>query len=379
MLARAAIFVMLLFVIAGGAVYDRYLTSQGKISPLARLLDYAGLAKYVRVPDETVHRTVRKEVFNNEFSNLQETQGRIEVKRAELVNHRKAILQELARTKELMRAEVEAYLRILNMERDDFSNQHPEIRTEVADAHKVLNPPATNENSVTMAEVQKKFLDECQSIIKLLEREDQTFATNLDAIEQQWHDGETQTIGQVQSLVVKLNMVTEADWRELARLYEDLWRQQQILMEESALTYQRLQESYTSAVQRRKIIEQQSATEAQEAIQEWGKTMRDLDRQLNGLMKKVASANQENQEILKEVWVANNNFFHNTLVLKDESPKALTVNTSITSTPVVSRPVPRYQIEKLPKQPSIDEQLQPLRERARQDGFYDHMKTPVGR
>ena len=59
---------MIFLVLAGTVIYERHLTAQGEIGPIARLLDFAGIAEYEEEPPNKVKvitESFRMELRNN--------------------------------------------------------------------------------------------------------------------------------------------------------------------------------------------------------------------------------------------------------------------------------------------------------------------------
>ena len=119
---------MVVFFFLGIASYENYMQSNGKMGPVAQLIDFCKLSNLKEVfgSSSTKRQTVQFNVKEG-FDRLSKKYHEIEDKRKELVEHRTAILQELSDLVGDLQGETKEYYAILDAERMKMKERFPEL------------------------------------------------------------------------------------------------------------------------------------------------------------------------------------------------------------------------------------------------------------
>ena len=121
------IMLLVLFIMVGIFTYDRYLVSKGEDSPLAELLDYAGLSKYLDLSPKEGKTKISS--FKEDLNRLAQKHHEIENKRTELIEKRNAILVQLKDINNHVVEEGRKYAAMIDQDRKEFMEQFPHIET----------------------------------------------------------------------------------------------------------------------------------------------------------------------------------------------------------------------------------------------------------
>ncbi len=120
---------MILFLFVGILSYDRYIASTGEISPVAKLIDFAGLSQFADAlgPSAKTKRRTAEFNINERLDRLSQRYQEVEEKRKELMYRRSSILQELAAIIIDGQSDALQYAEIINQERKKLQEHFPEL------------------------------------------------------------------------------------------------------------------------------------------------------------------------------------------------------------------------------------------------------------
>ncbi|MBU1995819.1 MAG: hypothetical protein KKF78_01545, partial [Candidatus Omnitrophica bacterium] len=122
---------MLFFIVAGIVAYDRYMVVvKEEFSPIKKMVDYAGLAKYVEIKRKDVkqdyvsfHFSVQEKL--NSWNNRMKD---IEQERLDLVKKRNAVIARFDEINKQLLAEAQNYVAVIDRERSSFIERFASLR-----------------------------------------------------------------------------------------------------------------------------------------------------------------------------------------------------------------------------------------------------------
>lgn len=398
MLDKLGIIILILFVLSGLAVYDRYVSLKGEVGPVARALDYTGFTRFLQNWGP-VRRRIRQETQMN-FETMHAKLAQIQQKRVEMVQHRQEILHQLASLNERMQAQAAPVIGAMEQERQKVLERLPEIKSGMADiGNKISTEASGQEAREESPQAFIKSFTEFQKVTQGMDREYRVFTDNAAATEQQYQEGWASTDAAVRKLVQKLVQVTEEDLRELMQLYQELMGIQSVMAQNLDLNCKRLE---AAAEDSRRREEEIVATVSQDNRKVFMGFV-DKYQALAQSRKDLLSAFTQNENFLQESWQERWKEYE--VFLKKQAPgnSAIFLAQRSTSLPrkgssIAQSPAdvsqnsgssrtspagigsqegtnyPRSVTENISRT-SLDEKIQPLRDRARDQGFYDTQKS----
>lgn len=155
---KGFVFLLILFLMSGVAVYDRYVTIKGDVSPVARLIDFTGLADFggdYSIRTRRSHTTSHENPEEN-LARLKEKLAQINDKRNALVQNREVLVKQLVDVNDKVRNEAQQYVQTIYAERKAFLTQFPEL-AEVSHFFSAVYP-ITREKSDRQIESELKVL-----------------------------------------------------------------------------------------------------------------------------------------------------------------------------------------------------------------------------
>jgi len=183
---RTFIVLLILFVMVGVYSYDRYLVEEGELSPVAQLIDFAGLADLISLPDSKItitHETFRFNAQSN-LKRLQEKHNDILAQRNKLIKNRTNILNQLIAIGNNYTDEAEMYANMIKNEGDKLMNVYPDLKQIKDDlfSAKDIEDPIIKLN--TYNEIKQRLFDFAATIVNDPEFDLSRLGSILENIEQ---------------------------------------------------------------------------------------------------------------------------------------------------------------------------------------------------
>ncbi len=140
---KTFVLLLVVFVLVGVVAYDRYITEQGEIGPVGKILDYAGLAKFIDDPQQKV--TINSRSYHlrlkDNMARLQERYVNIETQRKTLVENREKILSQLTVWNDQVESEAAIYEKAILAEKQRFLEYSPELERLGTDLARISQEP----------------------------------------------------------------------------------------------------------------------------------------------------------------------------------------------------------------------------------------------
>ncbi|MCR4336272.1 MAG: hypothetical protein NUV91_00495 [Candidatus Omnitrophica bacterium] len=425
---------IVLFLVVGVFAYDRYVTEQGELGPVARLMDYAGLGeKFQNIDNPFFQKKVTQTSSQYRIGEVYDIYQKIEGQRLELMQHRQEIIHQLQGMNGELNQEASQYATSLNQEQEAFLERFPELRKFLSQLHqnqegKDWKAEASNflntqmilseEKKIEVAHMLDHFdqqnvnVQELFKTARSLEKEYQVLETNTAATQRQLTENHDEIEMRFQQLTRKMVQVTDEDMSQLMDSYQNLWKAEEILLANLEINQQRVrqqQEAFNK--QWSKVIDQVKLSS--QAVKESGKNV--LIEKSHELCRQLRMNEQQiHQNLDDRFWGQPTIAMAASLPLSKEDLSMVSSSSagiSISSTRMMDVPDPsrRFSMPKRPigdpkissagrqatqnfsanherrfkdpsRRPSVrsrvpsssrDDGMQRLREQARDQGFYD--------
>src|SRR5690242_12608774 len=128
MFDRSLLIVLVLFLTAGGYLYEKYARERGDVGPVARLIDFAKFGKVSEVFKPSSSRKVLQYNSRASLVMLQEKHKLLENQRAQLVLNRRELLSQLAAINDQIVDEALVYAHRIDEDREHYLERFPEIK-----------------------------------------------------------------------------------------------------------------------------------------------------------------------------------------------------------------------------------------------------------
>ncbi len=171
---------MLFFIVIGIVSYDRYMVVvKNEFSPIAKMIDYAGLAKYVEIKRKDVkedyvnfHFSVEEKInsWNNKMKDLEQ-------ERLDLVKARNAVLVRFEEINQQLAGEAQNYVAIIDRERSSYIERFASLR-------KLGNVLISLQNVSDTATQQQEYQTVKRELINVFNTVDNDYQRNTDFLTQ---------------------------------------------------------------------------------------------------------------------------------------------------------------------------------------------------
>ncbi|MDP2652660.1 MAG: hypothetical protein Q8Q08_01370 [Candidatus Omnitrophota bacterium] len=310
--------ILILFIFAGLTAFEKYSSDHGRQGPVSRLMDFAGLGKFA--PRERADQTRQTFLSDSSqaLSRLSTRHHEIQDQRADLISHRRELLDNLKITHDDIVKAARAFRQAVDEERLAFLERFPELDAIAGDlsaAHRNPDPalreqaylqakedlvsfltgilPDPEQNIPQLGDRLEKIgaltsdipgaLEDCQEFDPCLEhqfglvREDlksfqdralvqerrrsdgvesssrgadaewQAFIRHFDATLGELETNDESMEGELKQVAEQLVSRSDADLRVLMQRYQDLVREQGMLLDNLELAVKRLRDNQSAA------------------------------------------------------------------------------------------------------------------------------------
>jgi len=204
---KVLIILLVLFTSLGVFTYDKYVTGKGELSPIARILDFSGMAE--EEEDFFGQKiTVTKETY---YSNLKENLNRMRLqhlrlaeRREQLIKRRQSILNTLGQINDLVTEEAGTYYEVIDQRRKEIveSQLMGQIEQNLKDS--------------------ESELDKFTSLTKILDLEYKSQSQSLDEKNKNIREHDQKVEGKFKDLVKELVRISKSDVKEISLMQQEL-------------------------------------------------------------------------------------------------------------------------------------------------------------
>ncbi len=305
MVDRLFIILMVVFALVGAFSFDQSMRKNGGVSPLGRIIDFAGLSKWRT--DDTTRNTKRHDSFKldlqSNLSRLQEKHKQIEEKRAQLIAHRKEILEKLMGVNGQVQGQAEYYKKVIDGERKKLKAQFPELEELGSSLVSVAKVTDEKLRAQRFQDIKGQIITSLHKIVENPEKDTPRLMNILDKIEAivgRSSNGQVEECGDIE--VCLKQKVVEVE-TELNQYFDSLMQQPERDLGQLLELSQLLQQEYQSQVDEIQASEQKWKESDERVEGNMKKLVEQLvattDSDMQDLMRLYRELNQEQEEMVK--------------------------------------------------------------------------------